>query len=321
MFCFCSIIFLCLLPFFTVHGEAKPDILTDMDECIPLSQNIGVDRCEISESMYCYNSSLCPETCGLFFLPFAEYAVGRTIGVDDDYGHFGLLIADSSCGIHAFAQGDVYIFNNGFNDGRWASSIGGGVRYVDPCFNRVWGVNGFYDYRRGCVGNFHQFGIGFESLSCTWDLRANFYFPVGSCKGATPVVFDDFQGDFFATCQFTEFAPCAVNAEIGRWCCLCNSLKSYQGVGPYFLSFGSNDYTAGVYYRGIMQYCQWLAAEIFVTHDSVFDTRVQGLFRLTIPFNWIKCCFSPACLTPCNRRVERFDMIPLSQDCCWTWNW
>ncbi len=93
MLYFSTFILLCFLSLFSVSVEANPDILKEIEEYTPLCQDINIYECKTNESDYCYNLYPCRDTCsGLFILPFAEYAIGKTIGIDDDYGHVGLLM-------------------------------------------------------------------------------------------------------------------------------------------------------------------------------------------------------------------------------------
>src|SRR3569832_2212519 len=65
-----------------------------------------------------------------------------------------------------------------FDNGKWASNSGLGVRHMGS--SRIWGVNAYYDYRNTHRHRYSQVAVGLESLGIVWDFRLNGYIPV--CK-------------------------------------------------------------------------------------------------------------------------------------------
>ncbi len=53
------------------------------------------------------------------------------------------------------------------------ANAGAGYRFFSPELNRVFGVNAYYDNRDTGLTTFNQASVGFETLGCCWDFRAN----------------------------------------------------------------------------------------------------------------------------------------------------
>lgn len=67
----------------------------------------------------------------------------------------------------------------GSTDG-WGMNLGGGLRYYSDRWDRIFGVNAYYDYDNSSGGLFRETGFGLESLGQLWDMRANAYIPHGT---------------------------------------------------------------------------------------------------------------------------------------------
>ncbi|MFO0917538.1 MAG: inverse autotransporter beta domain-containing protein [Planctomycetaceae bacterium] len=81
-----------------------------------------------------------------------------------------------------FDQGMILGDIRGFraDNGYWGSNLGLGYRhYVSP-WDRIFGVNFFYDYDNTSTRIFRQICFGLETYGQWWDMRANAYFPVGT---------------------------------------------------------------------------------------------------------------------------------------------
>eukprot|EP00456_Euglypha_rotunda_P069941 TRINITY_DN617_c2_g1_i2.p1 TRINITY_DN617_c2_g1~~TRINITY_DN617_c2_g1_i2.p1 ORF type:complete len:1481 (-),score=339.74 TRINITY_DN617_c2_g1_i2:57-4499(-) len=59
----------------------------------------------------------------------------------------------------------------------WGMNLGGGLRYYADRWDRIFGVNAYYDYDNSSGGLFREVGFGLESLGQLWDMRANAYIP------------------------------------------------------------------------------------------------------------------------------------------------
>ena len=61
----------------------------------------------------------------------------------------------------------------------WGANLGGGYRRYLPRFDRILGVNAFFDYDTTSGPTFRQVGFGAESLGALYDIRGNAYLPTG----------------------------------------------------------------------------------------------------------------------------------------------
>ena len=70
----------------------------------------------------------------------------------------------------------------GFTDlaNGYGMNLGGGYRRYLPRFDRILGVNGFFDYDNTSGALFRELGFGAESLGALFDVRANAYLPTGN---------------------------------------------------------------------------------------------------------------------------------------------
>lgn len=64
----------------------------------------------------------------------------------------------------------------------WGANVGGGYRHYISAWDRIVGVNGFFDYDNTSGGLFRQFGGGIETYGKFWDARVNAYFPTGTTE-------------------------------------------------------------------------------------------------------------------------------------------
>lgn len=61
----------------------------------------------------------------------------------------------------------------------FGGNFGGGYRRYLPAFDRILGVNAYFDYDSTSGATFRQVGFGAESLGKYYDIRANAYLPTG----------------------------------------------------------------------------------------------------------------------------------------------
>ena len=212
-----------------------------------------------------------------------------------------------------------------FNDNTYAANVGFVGRYITESFCEILGGNIFYDFRQGVRGSYHQLGVGVEVIGKRWDFRANAYVPFGVKRHTTKCVFDDYIGPYCATKRENEFAAYTYNAEIGFQVINSNAFPLYIAAGPYYFS-GEFDTTAmGGKVRLRPQYKDFIAVDLSFSHDNVFGSifQVEVIFSLPLyKLSSIKNQKGP-CGTP-NRKiyqpVERFLVMPLSENCCWKSN-
>lgn len=271
----------------------------------------------------------CDDSGSLLVCLDISHRLGKGVGYCEGYSSLGAFIVPTC---YSCFQPFLDLRGHVFNKGRWAANVGIGGRYISSCCNLAYGGNIYYDYRKGCHRGFHQLGLGAELLGSCWDLRVNGYIPIGRREWKSHTArFDDFEGDFFATCQQRIKSIGGVDGELGFFlkckdpCCLFD-FDLYAAVGPYFFASRCDRDIFGGQVRLAARFCDYLEFEVRATSDRVCHGRVQGRFSIYIPFDFDICCRKNSCAQPCRndfacRRVERREIIFLKEECCWDWNW
>jgi hypothetical protein len=175
-----------------------------------------------------------------------------------------------------------HIFNNHHHHhhNHWAANGGLGLRYLG---NRVWGINGYYDYRQTHHHHYHQGGAGLESLGQVWDFRINGYWPFGDTSHHTQTnQFAGFSGNSLYLRNRTEFAMRGANAEIGAHVNVIDCAPLYFAAGPYYWN-GHSRHTWGGEGRIRMDYMEYLRLELSGSYDRIFRGIVQGQLSINIP--------------------------------------
>jgi|GEM_PF-2992569 len=200
-----------------------------------------------------------------------------------------------------------------FDNGEFASNVGVGVRHIGK--NRVWGINGYFDYRDYAHKAFRQLSFGVESLGCTWDFRANGYFPLDL---STPcwADFSNFSGNSLFCFKQRDIALRGFNAEAGLylpWRVIPYS-DLYLAAGPYFLQ-RKNLNSWGGQARLACDLSDYIRFEIQGSYDQLFGGIIQGQVSLRIPFGGkFKGCRRGRCFKrSVLQRVERREIIPIKR--------
>lgn len=251
------------------------------------------------------------------------YSTGKRVGINEDYASMGLLwYPDFYFGNYRTLV-DVSAYR--LNTGKWAASAGVGIRRWNPTFDSVLGGNFFYDFRAGDLGNYNQVGLGFEWLTCSFDVRINGYLPIGHtcrCKLCQITFFPD--GGFWSMCNQSRCAFSGIDAEVGGPFFSCGPWSVYGALGTYFWRRPHFGNAYGVQARLEVRWNDWIELEVYNSYDSLFHNRTQGTFTLNIPFESLCClCFSE-CNVVCpwwNRPIQRQPMIVLDKSCCWKTNY
>lgn len=170
-----------------------------------------------------------------------------------------------------------------FNDGKFAANGGLGLRYLSD--SRVWGINGYYDYRNTHHQHYNQIGLGLESLGKFWDFRINGYLPVGKkTSHLYHVRFNKFKGNYLFVRRTEEFALKGADAEVGLHVDNLKAAPFYFAIGPYYLS-GKGKATAGGQLRGSVElFHNYLRLEGNTSFDSLFKWIGQGQVSIQFPF-------------------------------------
>ena len=212
-----------------------------------------------------------------------------------------------------------------FNDNTFAANVGLIGRYFRESFCEILGGNIYYDFRQGVRGSYHQLGVGMEVIGKKWDFRANAYVPLGVKRHTTKCVFDDYIGPYCATKRENEFAAYTYNAMIGYQLINSDAFSLYLAAGPYYFS-GEFDTTAmGGKVSVRPQYKDYLVVDLSFSHDNVFGSIFQVEVVFSLPLYHLK--FVKNQKGPCGipnskiyQPVERFWVMPLSENCCWKSN-
>lgn len=269
----------------------------------------------------------CGNNCFSFQDPIVEaaYYTGKYVSIDKDYGELGFFLP--SCSVDCwslFLDASAYYFING----KWAASAGFGVRN-EICNGQILGMNLFYDYRRGhSHHNFNQIGLGFEWLSNCWDLRANTYFNVGSNRNFGDLKTFDLGDNYISTVRELEYSYTGFDIEVGMPLFDYCDLEFYIAGGPYYYVNRHHENFWGGYGRAEVSWKSLLTAEIKVSSDKEYCTNVQGIFRVSLPFDFFCATSCNDCSTDCNdccddyyRPIYRNGIIMLNDCCNYTWNW
>lgn len=270
---------------------------------------------------------------------YVKYTAGKGVGYPTGYTTAGLFYAPVALRcerLQPFLDLRVHVLDNA----RRAVNAGFGARYLVPQCNAILGLNVFYDFReaRRVSHDFHQMGIGFEMLGCCFDFRANGYFPVGEKTHSGCRHQFSFPGGFFATCRKQQTALAGGDFEFEtslcrlRSCfrclnsCSCCCWDPYIAAGGYFYDRDCCRCRRidGWKIRSGVGLCDWLRAEVRVSHDSVFKTLVQGVFVLSYPIcEPAKACCETTCCYDCRylTPIERQEMIVLEDHCRFRANW
>jgi len=264
------------------------------------------------------NKVFCRLTLGLQFLfmstlcadahYFAGYSSGHYINLKEEYGEFGLYfprqISDTMC---VFADMRAYVFEKTPPGG----SAGFGVRVKNG--ERISGMNLFYDYRPGKMHKgFHRIGTGIELLHPSFELYVNGYFPIGpQIRRGKKVFFNDFIGDFFATCRPVDFSVgYGVDAELGKTFYRSGDLKFYAGIGPYYYTSKRKKSFSGGAVRVELQFNRYLSLRVLSSYDKPNRSQTQATVYFSLPL-WKSECQPP----------RRNGIIFLDHCCNFTWNW
>lgn len=220
-----------------------------------------------------------------------------------------------------------------FNNGRFAGNAGLGLRYLNPCFDQIWGANITYDYLEHLGHNprrnYHQIGTGIEVIGDRWDVHLNAYMPVGTKK--TNIYrfnygfYEDLRREDLSRFRLglkarEQVALNGIDALFGyRFCGFCNT-DLHIGAGPY-VYWGRTEKTTNAFTKKRVSawggrltldiiFQKYISLAGIVSYDSVFKWRGQGMVALNIPFDIFRCsCLEYTSCTPCTIRDRLYDNI------------
>jgi hypothetical protein len=207
-----------------------------------------------------------------------------------------------------------------FNDNKWAGNAGIGMRFLSG--ERIWGINGYYDYRKTKHQHYNQVSAGLESLGRVWDFRINGYLPVGAKNSHYyDTQFESLQGNSIILSHKREFVMKGANGEVGIHCNPdSRNLPMYFAFGPYYLE-GKGKVTWGGQARLCITLSEYLTLEGNTSYDKVFRWIGQGQAGIHIPFGGRRrvkqrkdhsCKNEIVLARRLEQRVDRFEIIPVA---------
>lgn len=225
-----------------------------------------------------------------------RHTEGKGLGYSQGYSSLDLFLAQPICESQLIPFVDLR--GHVFNQGRLAANAGVGLRWLNPCDRRVWGINFFYDALLSARLPYHQVSFGLEALGETWDVRINGYLPVGRKKTPIYRLDYDFSSGFLAIAR-EQFAMGGIDAELGYHCYKMQYFDLYAGLGSYFY-FGRSQKTENAFraarkdaiggrLRASAAFLTYFELEGITSYDSRFKWTGQITLSLNIPFDWI--CF------------------------------
>lgn len=255
--------------------------------------------------------------------------VGDQSGISfgTDYATFQMLLApDYRLGEFMYM---VDLRGHRFDNNTFGANVGLGVRYIPELdsFCELLGLNSYYDYREGFIGDYHQMGLGVEVLGRRWDFRANGYIPLGAAKNMNSCHYD-YPGGYEIDFSDCEFATYGFNAEVGWLAVKGKEFLLYAATGPYFLTRSSCCFETmrGFEFRLRPQFKDYFAIEGKVSWDNVYEWVYQTQFIVSIPLYAVSKRGSVK--RPCGiserqiyQPVERFEVMPLGRRQCWSQNY
>lgn len=250
------------------------------------------------------------------------YRGGRGVGYKHSYSSAFLFLTPSwDRQFQPFFDLRTHVFN----DGRFASNFGGGLRFISDNEDCVLGINAYHDFRSSHDLHTHQMGLGLEGLFPYFDVRVNGYLPVAKYTKIEPIVFHRFTGNIIEVTRLVRRAYPTVNAEFGVPIPgnFCRKASLYLGVGPYYL-FGDKiqeanfKHSYGVKGRVSAKFFDIIGLEFVISHDHVYHRRVQGAVSLQLPLGRKKmgrrsCSAKEAMIARAKAPPERNEIIPIKK--------
>jgi hypothetical protein len=246
---------------------------------------------------------------------------GEGVSYGTDYSTIAMMIAPDYRAGRIMPMLDLR--GHRFDNDTYAANIGIAGRYIPRpnTFCQILGLNLFYDWRQGSLGNYQQIGAGLEVLGKRWDLRANVYAPFSVKERKLKCVFDNYEDGYFAIHRRCEFTSYGYNAEVGYYLVRSKDFLLYAAGGPYYLVQKCHGRTGGGEFRIRPQYKDYLALDFSVSHDNVFGTVYQAQVILYLPLYQLSKHINKR---PCNlfdqqiyQPIERFEVMPLGRRSCW----
>lgn len=297
-----------------MHNLLKYVLLLFLHMTTCIAASMLDDDFTISDLKCCSDENV-PTSSGPLYLLTLQRNQGRSIGNNSSFTSLGSFsfpfyfqtfkpFLDLKC--HCFGNGQEYAANAGL-----------GLRASLPCFDQIFGVNAYYDFRHFRHIDFNQVGLGLEMLGCTWNFRLNGYLPVGKKRGVTgSCFFNKYIGGFFVLREEFTSSLKGANFEIEAFIKKLCWGDIYLTIGGYYYQRNKCQKNIhGTEYRISFKNCKFGIFSLVTTHDNAFKTRVEVQWTLMFPLN-CKCIEDPILFQP----VRRHDLIVSDKYNLWTRN-
>jgi Inverse autotransporter, beta-domain/Right handed beta helix region len=175
---------------------------------------------------------------------------------------------------------------------RGGANVGVGWRFYDEDFDRVWGLNAWYDHDGGHARKYNQVGVGFESLGRYFDMRLNGYLPIGNDSNVLSSTPDanslGFSQQFITFLQRNtiENAYTGFDSEIGGPMPILGRYGMSGYAGFYFFTNSTGGDFTGVSGRFNQRINEDLQLSVQLTHDHKFGSNAQIQVIAQIPNGW-----------------------------------
>jgi hypothetical protein len=119
--------------------------------------------------------------------------IGDGVGYSSGYQTFGIfqpfMLEEDQSLLFVNPRGMVT-----YDSGHFAGSLGGGLRFMNPETERIFGFGAWWDHDSTGDFDYDQWGLSLESLGNVWDFRINGYIPVND---GTNVLRQNLTGNIF----------------------------------------------------------------------------------------------------------------------------
>lgn len=177
------------------------------------------------------------------------------------------------------------------NEAEFGGNVGLGYRYLDEGMMAWYGGSVWYDIDNTTGELFHQVGFGLEAAIEIFELRTNFYLPVGDTEkqfseGTLAARFENNQLLFDSTSRFGS-AMKGVDFEVGSSLPVPigpfgSDLRGY--VGGYFFNGGDADNITGFKARAELDINHTVTTQLAYTNDDTFGSNVMVGAQLEFPW-------------------------------------
>jgi len=235
-------------------------------------------------------SNFCDSSLGQICVGHTE---GKGLGYSKGYTSLDLFLSKPLCQTTFLPFVDLR--GHVFNDGKYASNIGLGLRWDNTCCEQIWGIYCFYDSLKTGHRPYHQISLGLEAISENWEVHLNGYLPVGRTKTSLyAFVYKSLSASGFLLKGREQFAMRGVDYEVGY---RCSNL--YVGLGPYCYWGRSaatenvfrhaHKHTIGGRLRASVSFLRYFQLDAVTTYDPRFKWGGQFTLAVCLPFDLFRC--------------------------------